>query len=44
MQGKNSLQGQLAYTTVSAILDWNRKMRMNRAEVIYSFANCVRLF
>ena len=38
MQTKISLEGQLAYTTVSAILEWNRKMRTNRAEVTSSFA------
>lgn len=31
------MEGQLAHTTVSAILEWNRRLRVNRAEVVYSF-------
>lgn len=33
-QSKISLEGQLAYTTVSAVLQWNRRMRLNREEVV----------
>ena len=37
LQSKLTLEGQLAYTSVSAILEWNRKMKLNRAEVLHVF-------